>query len=1067
MLYPKNRFPSLPDELFQNPGAEYRGAPFWSWNTRISGELVTGQAEIFRRMGFGGFHIHPRTGLETAYMGEEFLRMVKLADDFAVKNQMLCWLYDEDRYPSGAAGGMVTGDITTRARYLRLSSSLHPDFCKTREDFNREIAAGAKPRGYYIASYETELEGGYLTFYRRTERKEKAARGRLWHAAVELEQESPWFNDQTYLDTMNRRAVERFISLTHEAYYRVLGGEFGKSVPAIFTDEPNIRGRMTLPFAESTGEATLPFTDDFNETFRAAFGYDMLDILPELLWELPGGKPSVHRWRYHDHVAERFVSAFTDTLGAWCENHHIALTGHFLSERTLYQQTLRLGEAMRCYRAFQLPGIDILIDDKELSTAKQASSVSAQYGREGTMSELYGVTQWDFDFKGYKLQGDWQAALGISIRCPHLSFMSMEGEAKRDWPASIFYQSPWWEKYPLIENHFARLNTALTRGNPLRRLAIIHPIESFWLSFGPNDQTRDTRARQDEDFENLLHWLLYGLIDFDFISESLLPGLCERADAALRVGHMAYSVILVPRCRTLRHSTLERLEAFRAAGGCLIFAGEIADLADAEPSGRARDLAEKSFTCAYSRDAILNALSPYRDIEVRYGKTRALVMGKPLPEGQAADNLFYQMRRDGDERWLFLCHVNRRRNRNGSPEQYTLRIKGRWQLTLYNTMSGGIYPVAAEYRGEDTWAALNLYAEDSVLFRLETPKTETLKQETPKTEPPKEKGNGDPPATVWVQPALPDRAPLIIEAPQACRLSEPNDLILDYARCSLDGGEIGPRTEILRLDNQLRATLGFPRRQDAATQPWRIPDETPKHRILLCYDFESDIALEGCFLGIERPEEARVRLNGETTQGDAGYYTDSFIRKLPLPPFRQGLNRLEIEMPFGRKSNLEALHVLGDFGVDIGGRPRIVAPPALSGFGDTTYQHLPFYTGNIIYQMSFTLDSPGSVRIVVPHFSAPVLEVSVDGIARGLIAFSPHQLQVEGLGRGIHKLEICSFGSRFNGFGPLHNANDEYNWYGPDSYRTTGDEWTEAYRIRPAGILSRVEVYQACQEDKG
>jgi hypothetical protein len=1037
-------------------------------------------------MGFGGFHVHPRTGMETAYMSGEFLRLVKLADDAARKNRMLCWLYDEDRYPSGAAGGMVTEDITTRARYLRLSPSPHPEFCKSREDFDREIAAGGKPRGYYITSYEVELEGGYLASYRRTERDGKAGRGRLWHAALELERESPWFNDQTYLDTMNRRAVERFIALTHEAYYRALGDEFGKSVPAIFTDEPNIRGRMTLPFADSTGdmrpgdmhprdiyprdaayhqEATLPFTDDFNETFRAAFGYDVLDILPELLWELPDGKISVHRWRYHDHAAERFVSAFTDTLGAWCEEHHIALTGHFLSERTLYQQTLRLGEAMRCYRGFQLPGIDILIDDKELSTAKQASSVSAQYGREGTMSELYGVTQWDFDFKGYKLQGDWQAALGITIRCPHLSFMSMEGEAKRDWPASIFYQSPWWEQYPLIENHFARLNTALTRGSPLRRLAVIHPIESFWLSFGPNDQTRETRAQLDEDFENLLCWLLYGLIDFDFISESLLPGLCEKAGAPLRVGQMAYSAILVPRCRTLRHSTLERLEAFREAGGCLIFAGEAADLADAEPSGRARALAEKSLTCAYSRDAILKALGPCRDIEVRYGHTRALFMGKPLPEGQLADNLFYQMRQDGGERWLFLCHVNRRRNRNGSPERYTLRIRGCWRLTVYDTISGRIYPAAAEWRDGDTRTVLNLYAEDSILLRMSAPdQDEQDKDSTGRDRKDKGKedqgGEGGSPAAIWAQPALPDRPPLRIEEPRSFRLTEPNDLLLDYARYSLDGGDLSPRMEILRLDNELRGLLGLPRRQDAATQPWRIPDEKPRHRVRLEYEFESAIDLEGCFLGIERPGEAQVTLNGERARGDGGYYTDAFIRKLPLPPVRQGLNRLELELPFGRKSNLEVLHLLGDFGVDLAGRPRIVPPPAWIGFGDLTRQHLPFYTGNVIYQMTFNLDAPGAAVILVPHFSAPVLEVSLDSIPRGTIAFSPHQLRVEGLNPGPHSLEITTFGSRFNGFGPLHNANDEYHWYGPDSYRTAGDEWTETYRIRPAGILSRVEIYR-------
>ena len=205
------------------------------------------------------------------------------------------------------------------------------------------------------------------------------------------------------------------------------------------------------------------------------------------MWELPGatyGAYSVHRLLYHDHLTERFVSAYCDTIADWCEAHNIAMTGHYMSEPTLYSQTLRLGEAMRCYRKQQLPGVDILCGDPEYSTIKQAVSVARQNGREGVVSELYGVTHWDFDFKGHKLQGDWQTALGVTIRVPHLAFMSMEGEAKRDWPASINYQSPWWEQYSYIENYFARVNTALTRGKALVRVAVVHPIESYWAAYG-------------------------------------------------------------------------------------------------------------------------------------------------------------------------------------------------------------------------------------------------------------------------------------------------------------------------------------------------------------------------------------------------------------------------------------------------------------------------------------------------------------------------------------------------------------------------------------------------------
>lgn len=53
----------------------------------------------------------------------------------------------------------------------------------------------------------------------------------------------------------------------------------------------------------------------------------------------------------------------------------------------------------------------MLYDSRELNTAKQAQSAVHQYGREGMLSELYGVTGWEFDFRGHKLAGDWQAAL--------------------------------------------------------------------------------------------------------------------------------------------------------------------------------------------------------------------------------------------------------------------------------------------------------------------------------------------------------------------------------------------------------------------------------------------------------------------------------------------------------------------------------------------------------------------------------------------------------------------------------------------------------------------------------
>ena len=161
------------------------------------------------------------------------------------------------------------------------------------------------------------------------------------------------------------------------------------------------------------------------------------------------------------------------------------------------------GETMRAYAGFQIPGMDLLCDRREFTTAKQVQSVVRQYGREAMISELYGVTNWSFDFRGHKLQGDWQAALGVTVRAPHLAWTSMEGEAKRDYPASIFYQSPWYKEYRLLEDHFARVNMALMSGKPVVKIGVIHPMESYWLHYGPQELNGRICQEMEERFEGI------------------------------------------------------------------------------------------------------------------------------------------------------------------------------------------------------------------------------------------------------------------------------------------------------------------------------------------------------------------------------------------------------------------------------------------------------------------------------------------------------------------------------------------------------------------------------------
>ena len=114
MMYQKSKEESLTRELFQNPTNEYRGAPFWAWNQALSPEVLVRHIDYFKEMGIGGFHMHCRTGLDTPYMGEEYKECVRACVEKAKAEGMYAYLYDEDRWPSGAAGGKVTKDVEYR-----------------------------------------------------------------------------------------------------------------------------------------------------------------------------------------------------------------------------------------------------------------------------------------------------------------------------------------------------------------------------------------------------------------------------------------------------------------------------------------------------------------------------------------------------------------------------------------------------------------------------------------------------------------------------------------------------------------------------------------------------------------------------------------------------------------------------------------------------------------------------------------------------------------------------------------------------------------------------------------
>lgn len=1060
MLYTKSR-EVLSERDFRNPGACYRGAPFWSWNCLITREMIDEQIGYFKEMGMGGFHIHVRVGLKNRYLDDDFMELVRYCDQKAKENGLLCWLYDEDRYSSGIAGGEVTKTVAFRARSLQLTTHKRDDITDSREDFLEKQRRNEKTAGCLLKMYDVVLEGGCLKEFQilETLKTPGKVRGKIWYLYEVIAEETPWCNNQTYVDTMNADAVKDFIAKTHEKYAAVLQEEFGKSIPAIFTDEPHISGMSLSEHAAGVESIRLPYTEKLPELYRQKGGCDFFQAIPNMVWNWEGEEISQQRYYLYEVCAEQFASAYCGTIGKWCQEHGILSTGHILGEESLAGQAGAAGEAMRCYREFQLPGIDNLCDLREFSSVKQASSTAHQQGSEGVLSELYGVTQWDFGFEGYKLAGDWQAALGVTMRVPHLAWASMAGEAKRDYPAAIGWQSPWYRDFSYIEDHFARVNYCLTRGKPMVHVGMIHPIETMWMYQGAAGRLQGRKEQLETDFRNITEWLLTNGIDFDYIAESALEGADLTVDAAgidgtikFVCGKMEYDVVLVPDCIHLRYNTFKRLSHFRENGGKILLCGTKPKYAACK-----EELQLKAFTdgCQWipvEKTALLHALEPWREFEIKGA------------DGSRKEFYLHQFRREGDARWFFLAQAYRgmRARQEGiwkrrplhEPEQVVIRLKGCWLVEKYDTLTGEREKLDAGYEKGNTLLQYSLYGDDSLLLHLE-PVKDDLKDQ-----------NATESSRVYsmsrniAQKGTPDAG-----AGQECRISrpagyrtdEPNALLLDKFQYALEDEDYSAECELLKADNDLRRRLGYPLRMEHVEQPYvrKLPDSR-EHLVRLRTTIYSQIATGGCFLALEEPEYYQGTLNGEELcMEPVGYYVDRALRTVALPKLREGENELVLYLRYGNASNLEWLYLLGEFGVRLLGEYKeLVQKPDCLYWGDYTRQGYPFYTGSMVYYFEFSCEGEKDWSIQIPYYAGAAVKISVDGEPERMAALLPYQCVLKKLKKGSHKIAVTCLGHRYNGFGQLHMIGDDLTWMGPDSWRTEKESWTEGYQVRPMGVLS-------------
>jgi hypothetical protein len=1017
---------------FQSPTASFRGKPFWAWNGRLDEEELRRQIRSFKQMGFGGFFMHSRLGLDTPYLGDRWFDMIKACIDEAEKNDMEAWLYDEDRYPSGAAGGLVTADPKYRRRRLMLDQCPKTNFSwpETSDPF---YCFAATLKNDQLQSYQKLESSDDLIGISNT--------AEILTFTLEQYPNLSWFNGYTFLDYLNPQAVAKFIEITHEAYRREVGEHFGKTVPGIFTDEPNAGAIFRDWFPDDQGDRAITWTAKLPDEFQQHYGYSILDHLPEIAYDLADNPISQARYHYHCCKTTLFVNAFAKLTGQWCEKYNMLSTGHVLEEEPLSHNVSTVGTSMRFYPHMQAPGIDVLTQfDQAYMTAKQCTSVARQQGKKWVLSELYAGIGWDITFETFKAVGDWQTALGVTLRCPHLSFYTMAGEAKRDYPPSIHDQCPWWQQYHYVEDYFSRLHVVLSAGQPICDIAVLHPQESFYLLHNRSWENSDRVKEMNSDYADLTRWLLGAHLDFDFLDETLLneiPLEISRDDQGVyfQLGQMKYRTLLIPPLLTMRSSTLQWLKDFAAIDGRIVFAGPITEHIDAQPSEQVKQLAQNK-QISFSQDAIVQTLQENnRTISIRD------------EQGLEIKDIFYQLRYHDNQWVLFLVNTNRKTGYHNCHIRIKNPLPNIKQLQLWDALTGEKQQWPVEFNSEHTHFKIDLTASGSALF-VAVANPETL--------------DHAPSPTSYDQ--------LICLDPDAWEFSldDLNVLVLDNADCEADikGQEPYHATqrEILRIDNDLREHFAVEPRGGHMVQPWVHQDKPlgPSANIILNYQIHIDtLPTSPLHLVLEQPERWDIRINDQAIDTDSGdsSWIDPAIKMLPLnnDSLRTGQNRLTLTGKFDRQTNLESLYLLGHFGVTLDGHSSSITnlPQSLT-LGSWINQGLPFYSGNITYRTQFQCHRKPKSRyaIVFPGYNASLIEVKLNQNKSLLIGFGNDQIDITGhLNNGNNEIEITVYSSRRNTLGPLHLAEDNPNIIGSFTFQYDESKWQKNYKLIPYGLI--------------
>jgi hypothetical protein len=447
---------------------------------------------------------------------------MRFAIEEAARRNMWVILYDEAMYPSGSSAGQVVAENPSYA-------------CRGLVQVDLTTAmSGERLQGVFVGGSGVELTDRQTlvaVVTRQHDQHRIAIVDRPIGSTIRgvhfTEDDPPRRDDHKEVDEnhplagdlLNPEAMQCFIRLVYQRYYDEFGDHFGKTIGAIFTDEPGLLGK-----GRPGGIDPRPGTTGIIEHVSDFLGYDFAPHLPAL-WDDCEPAARQHRAAYARAIRHRLQETYYHPISIWCDTHDVALTGH--PEKS---------DDIGMLRYFQIPGQDVVLrfiePGKESALvgphstmAKCASSAMVHLGRRRNLNEFAGAYGHHLTLEEYRWLALWLLVRGCNLLIPHAFYYSIRGPRVDERPRDVGPNSPWWNLYNSFSEMTGKLCWLNTDSEHVCNVAIL----------AQDDRLPWEAARIC--FENQ--------IDFNYIEDHHLCGDAVPEDDGLHIGSMKYGVLIV------------------------------------------------------------------------------------------------------------------------------------------------------------------------------------------------------------------------------------------------------------------------------------------------------------------------------------------------------------------------------------------------------------------------------------------------------------------------------------------------------------------------------------------